>query len=468
MTGRTPDFSLSLSGQYVFAPVGVSSGNVQLSVVSSNGFSQPVTVSISALPMGVTSTPISPFMMDAGTSQTVSFSASTGTKPFLQQLLFQATSGTLSHSAAISLSVANPVYAYVASGNPPPNNILGYSVDANSGKVWDLSGPPFNLPNSPDDIVVASETGGAFLFALTSDETSQGSRTLSSYKVDIASGALTLLQTIQYQPGGNQNYMAVHPSGQFLYLTQSACTLAYTIDPATGNLTQSSCSGGGVLPAFAPPGNYAFGSEPGFSSNLATYTVNQNNGSLTLLQSIPIINSALGPLLLAIDPLGRALYALQTGTGPSGCGSFSIWTIGPDTGLLTQTTSSTGTSFGDPCHPESISFTLPDSFAYVLDLGGNSITYTPGFYAGAVDPASGNLTNVPGSPFATDDLPVFAVMEPSQGRFIIYVVRQGSGPPTITAWSINPNTGALKQASGVATALPVASPLKMVIVAPQN
>jgi hypothetical protein len=121
--------------------------------------------------------------MNDGTSQTVSFRAQSGTKPALQRISFQATSGTVSRSSAISLSVANPVYAYVASLNPPPN-ILGYSVDANSGKVSELSAPPASLPSFPEDIVGASETGGAFLFVLTSDATSQSSRTLSSFKVD--------------------------------------------------------------------------------------------------------------------------------------------------------------------------------------------------------------------------------------------------------------------------------------------
>jgi len=40
MTGLTPDFSLSVSTQSVFVPIGVYSGTVQLSVVASNGFSQ--------------------------------------------------------------------------------------------------------------------------------------------------------------------------------------------------------------------------------------------------------------------------------------------------------------------------------------------------------------------------------------------------------------------------------------------
>ena len=219
-------------------------------------------------------------------SQTVSFSAPCGTKPVLQQVSFQATPVTVSHSSTISLSVANPVYAYVASLNPPPTNILGHSVDANSGKVSALSASPVSLPSFPKDIVVASETGGAFLFALTSDPTSESSEMLS--KVDAASGSLTLLQSINYQPGGNQEYLAVHPSGKFLYVTQSTCTLSHLIDPATGKLTESSWP------------------ELSQSGNLATYSVNQSDGSLTLLQAITFndLGSA-GSFLLGIPSAMR-------------------------------------------------------------------------------------------------------------------------------------------------------------------
>lgn len=167
------------------------------------------------------------------------------------------------------------------------------------------------------------------------------------------------------------------------------------------------------------------------------------------------------------DPLGHALYALQTGPEISGCGAFFIWSIDPNTGSLTQIYSSyVNTSFGRPCLPESISFTPTGSFAYVVDLGANDVTFPSGFYGGVVDPASGNLTNIPGSPFVTEGFPVFAVVEPSQGLFMIYTVKQGSGPDTITSWAMNPNTGALTQVTGVPTPVLLAAPLKMVVVAP--
>lgn len=122
-----PDFSLNLSPQSLFVPIGVGSSSLQVSVQAFNGFNQAVSVSVTGLPTGVTTNPSSPFSVNAGNSQTVVFSATTGLQPGVQQVSFQGTSGALSHGSAISLSVANPVYAYLANGAPqlPPNNITG-------------------------------------------------------------------------------------------------------------------------------------------------------------------------------------------------------------------------------------------------------------------------------------------------------------------------------------------------------
>jgi hypothetical protein len=147
---------------------------------------------------------------------------------------------------------------------------LGYGVDANTGAVWALLGPPASLPNPPTDIAVASETGGAFVFVLTLDNPLLDPNTLSSFKVDPGTGSLTLVQTINYQPSLAQWNMSVHPSGKFLYVSEvgtgSGCTLAYLIDPATGNLTQSSCSSAGfIVPGFSPSGTFAY-AQPNYGS----------------------------------------------------------------------------------------------------------------------------------------------------------------------------------------------------------
>jgi 6-phosphogluconolactonase (cycloisomerase 2 family) len=352
------------------------------------------------------------------------------------------------------LSVANAVYAYVANGDAHivPNDIAGFAVDANTGAVSAVQETTQFGPASPVDLAVVLEPGGAFVFALTSDGA------LSSFRVDPGTGSLAPVQTIIYQQP-DQFGLAVHPSVKFLYVQLSTCIQAYLIDRVTGNLTQSSCSSGFLNNPFlvAPPGNFAYGigAPPGAATNsLNVYSVNQADGSLTVLQSGTFNQPS---LVLASDPLGHALYDV-TDPGASTCGGLLLWRIDPQTGSLTQL----NTSFGPPLCTNSISFTPADSFAYVT--GQSGIISASGIYGGMVDPATGNLTNVAGSPFGGQSGQLmFGVVEPSQGKFLIV---NELNPSSLSSWAIDATQGALSQVSRVLFPLKETAPRKMVIVAP--
>jgi hypothetical protein len=106
MTTPPPaDFTLNVSPSSIFVPIGAYSSSLQLSVKAINSFNQPVTISVTGLPSGVSTTPNSPFTVKAGANQTVVFSATNGMLLSLQQVSFQGASGTLSHSFPVSVSV---------------------------------------------------------------------------------------------------------------------------------------------------------------------------------------------------------------------------------------------------------------------------------------------------------------------------------------------------------------------------
>src|ERR1700694_2886509 len=114
------------------------------------------------------------------------------------RFLFKLRRGPCRHSSPVFLSIADVVYAYVLSGHPnsPPNDLAGFAIDANTGAVSALQGAATSVPNPPAEIAVASEPGGAFIFALTWDGNYFGARTLSTFKVDPATGSLAAVQTI--------------------------------------------------------------------------------------------------------------------------------------------------------------------------------------------------------------------------------------------------------------------------------
>lgn len=462
------DFTLALSAIAVFVPIGAGNGSLQVSVQAVNGFNQSVSVSFSGLPTGVTTSPALPLNVSPGSNQTVTFMAASGTSPSLQNISVQATSGTLDHASSFSLSVANPSYAYLAAGYPghPPYDMAGFSVDANTGALSVVPGSPLSLPNAPVDLAVASETGGAFVFALIQDPTTQ-TVSLQSYSVNAATGALTALQTIKYPANTDQSLLAVHPSGKFLYVMEDGCLLAYTIDPSTGNLTQSSCSSGqqfGPTQSFvvAPPGSFAYQADTTIvPNNLYVYSVSQTDGSVTVLQAM------LNPLgfggTLYTDPQGLALYKLTVPGGFDGCSVVGIWEINSANGTLTGLSS----SFSPLCVAISMTFHPADTFAYVTS-GPNEGSPPDGIYAATVDPATGNLTEVSGSPFASGSNASFGSVEPSQGKFLMEVQGGGSlgANGVVQVYAISSSTGAPSQLSGAQAKLPDVSVFKMLTVAP--
>jgi 6-phosphogluconolactonase (cycloisomerase 2 family) len=459
------DFTLSVSPQSTFLPIGAGSTSVQVSVQAVNGFTQPVSIAMSGLPMGVTTSPAVPLSLNPGSNQTIILTAAPGISPVLQALSIQAVSGTLNHSASISLSIANPSYTYVASGyqNQPPYNLVGFSVDGNTGNLAAVPGSAVSFSDMALDVEAVSEAGGAFVYALVPDSTS-GIVTLNSYSVDAATGVLTSLQTISYPADTHQSAMVVHPAGTFLYVLQDTCVLAYQIDPSSGNLTQSSCS---PIPnsvfqgfAIAPPGSYAYQTIglPGQAATWYIYSVSSSDGSLTQLESYQTVSWAGG---LFPDPKGRALYETLEPIGPNSCGSFAIWQIEPSTGALSPLT----TSFSPLCVPSWVAFNPADTFAFVSSETDEDPSAPNGIYAATVNSTTGDLVAATGSPFASNAGAAFGSVEPTQGKFLLENVG-GSTTRQVVVFAIDSSSGALSQVSGVAGVLPSNYALKMVTVAP--
>jgi len=100
-----PDFSISLSVSSVSFSQGDSSSPLNISIAPLNGFSGAVQVTLSGVPSGVTTSPASPFSIAAGQSLSVIFGSAPSTPTGQFNLLAQGTSGSLSHSAPISLTI---------------------------------------------------------------------------------------------------------------------------------------------------------------------------------------------------------------------------------------------------------------------------------------------------------------------------------------------------------------------------
>ena len=135
-----PDFSLSVTPQSTSVAPG-SSASVSVSASPVNGFSGQVSVSTSGLPSGVSASP-SAFTLTPGTKQQVIFSAPQGAATATGSVTFSGTSGTLSHTVKLSLSVTGPL------SNIPPSRTRYVRTDATTeyftwiNSQWAIYNPP--------------------------------------------------------------------------------------------------------------------------------------------------------------------------------------------------------------------------------------------------------------------------------------------------------------------------------------
>ncbi|HET6932937.1 MAG TPA: IPT/TIG domain-containing protein [Candidatus Acidoferrum sp.] len=121
-----PDFTIGLSTSTVSIAQGSSSAPITVSVAALNGFSGSVQVTLTGGPVGVTSSPASPFSVAAGQPVALIIGASSAATTGLFSISAQATSGSLSHTAAISLTIQ----AAVASNLPRSTFLRNDSVTA--------------------------------------------------------------------------------------------------------------------------------------------------------------------------------------------------------------------------------------------------------------------------------------------------------------------------------------------------
>jgi len=267
---------------------------------------------------------------------------------------------------------------------------------------------------------------------------------VTGFKVDLSSGALSVASTV---PGPNDaGGMVADPLAKFLYVSDFTGNAidGFAIDPATGGLTPI---GGSPFPvasgngpsgmAIDSAGKFLFLAHANLNS-IFTFTRDVNTGALTSVPGSPF-PAGTNPFHLAVHPSNTFLYASNY-NDPTG--SISAYSIDPTTGTLTEIGGSPfATQAGYP-GPSRLAIEPLGKFLYV-GLGGtvNANHFVAAF---SIDPSTGVLTTVPGSPFATGNGP-FSVAVDQSGK---YLYTANSHDNTISAFTIDATTGALTSVSG--------------------
>jgi 6-phosphogluconolactonase len=291
-------------------------------------------------------------------------------------------------------------YVYVV--NEISNNISVYAVNATSGELTAIPGSPFAAGTNPQALTF--DPSGAYLYVAN-----KGSDTLSAYAVDAGTGALAPLSPAMYATGTgpsavvDSNGESVSSEGGFVYVANTGGSnniSVFAITAGTGALTPvvgSPFAAGGnphslALTPFTP---WDYGAVflytanfDGTSSTISGFSVDPDTGALTALSGSPFAVSVSN--YIGTDLTGTYLY-VTTGAGVVG---YSI----DATGLLTALT---GYPVASGANAYSVTVDPSNQFLYVGNGGSANVS---GYKLNA---ANGELTAIPGSPFAAGSQPDF-------------------------------------------------------------
>jgi RHS repeat-associated protein len=199
---------------------------------------------------------------------------------------------------------------------------------------------------------------------------------------------------------------------------------------------------GGSLPGPIGP-RFAYVANSG-SNSVSGFTIDSTTGVLTPVSGSPF-PAGVGPRSVVVDPSGRFAYVPNLGIPPPANGSISAYTIDPTTGSLTPIF---GSPFSIPTGTgaNSLAIDPTDRFLY-------SILFAPNFGAVAgfaINPGSGALTPVPGSPFAITSVISPITFDPA-GKFAYvqtFVSGSPGNPAQVLGFMIDASTGSLSPVPG--------------------
>ena len=325
--------------------------------------------------------------------------------------------------------------AFVYTGNTPygpPSNTLvnGYAINTTAGTLTKVAGSPFATGGQV--LAIASHPSGRFAYVAS------GNGTVAAFTVDSLDGSLTPVSGSPYTVGtslGSGTVLAIDPAGKFLYVAGGSSLYAFAIDSTAGGLSAaagSPYSFSAYSVTVDPSGKYlvAFG-----GSGSSSYSINGATGALTAAGSAV---TGCGSSSMAFEPSGHFLYGAGGGISAcsfdSGSGALVLVAGSP---LVSP---AAGGFSGVAVHPSG-------AFLYASDLNCNDNGPSNWLYGYLIDPATGGLTAIDGSPFALpggsgcyyDE----AVATEASGNFV-YTVDANYGT---AAYTVNQTTGALTLAS---------------------
>lgn len=310
------------------------------------------------------------------------------------------------YAASIALGPSGR-YIYVASASSgvldAPGNVSGFAVHPATGVLTAVPGLPIDAGST--SFAIATDPAGKFAYVTNFD-----SNDISAYAIDASTGALTPIAGSPFSETGGDPFfrpgpsgIAVEAMGKFVYVAHyyDPTITAYAIDAATGELTPIAGS-----PFATADSSYSFAVDPTgkfayhgnwISDSVSAFTIDAATGALAPVAGSPFATGAVGSSAwsVTVHPVGKFAYVVNRSAD-----SVTGYVINPTTGGLTVIA---GSPFATGPDPRRIAFDPMGKFAYVANAGADHIS------AYAVDTTTGALTVLAGSPFAAGSGPTSIV-----------------------------------------------------------
>jgi 6-phosphogluconolactonase (cycloisomerase 2 family) len=250
-----------------------------------------------------------------------------------------------------SLGLAfDPSGTYAIESNFAGGTISVFTTDSNGG-LTPVAGP-YAAGQDPGVVAIAATANGNYVYV----PSGKGS-TLYGYAIG-SGGALTLtpgpVTAVPVSAAGLAG-IAVDPSAKFVYVggINSATVFGYSIasngalSPIAGNPFGAGANPSSVT--IHPNGKFLYVANYG-SQNVSGYTINPSSGVLTPMAASPYA-SGINPQSVTIGPTGEYAYVVNTRHSVGGAGSVSVFAINPTSGVLAEVT---GSPFAAGTNPQTM------------------------------------------------------------------------------------------------------------------
>jgi 6-phosphogluconolactonase len=308
-------------------------------------------------------------------------------------------------------------------------DVSGFDIDihfdSNRGMLRPIAGAPFPALSQPSALTVTPDHTHLYV--------GSGNH-LESFAVDQVSGGLTPLGDSSQQDSASVKWLAVHPSGQFLYSIDcdsdgAGSVVVFTLDhgvpaPSVSSLNTQFCPTGFTLDA---TGRFLYlSSLSEVAGDVEGFSIDPESGALTPLEGSPFDTH----LAVALTRSRDHVYVGDQ------AGLLHTYRIDAETGALV---SFQPVDLDVRTHDTPVSI-LGDHEGQWLFIA-NSRSGTISMYA--LGPELGDPFEVEGSPFAAGNAPALLAVDPFDG--FLYVSNPDSD--AVRAFAIRPG-GLIEQVPG--------------------